>query len=158
MRKYDHEKSIGFIVNNTTKMFQKIFDYELNKSVGLGLAQSKTIYALCIQPGMTQRELAEKVGIETPTLVVMIDKMEKEHLVKRKNDSEDRRRKRIFITPKAEQMVDVMIKSALDIRKTATKNISEIEVKRMTETLNKISQNIQDHLDSLYHTKKESTQ
>jgi MarR family transcriptional regulator for hemolysin len=77
MRMYDHEKSIEFIVNNTTKMFQKVFDHELNKNVGLGLAPSKIIYALCIQPGMTQKELADKVGIETPTLVVLIDKMEK---------------------------------------------------------------------------------
>ena len=155
MRKYNHEKSIGFIVNSTTKMFQKIFDYELNKDVGLGLAQSKVIYALCIQPGMTQRELADRVGIETPTLVVMIDKMEREHLVKRKKDGEDRRIKRIFITPKAEHMVDIMIESALDIRKIATKNISEKDVKHTLETLRKISQNIQDHLESIDQTKKE---
>ena len=153
MRNYDHEKSIGFIINNTTKMFQKIFDYELNKNVGIGLAQSKVIYALSLQPGMTQRELADKVGIETPTLVVMIDKLEKEHLVKRQNDKQDRRIKRIFITPKADRLVDRMIQSALSIKKIATKNISENEVKHILENLNKISQNLQNYLD-LYNTKK----
>lgn len=153
MRNYDHEKSIGFIINNTTKMFQKIFDYELNKNVGIGLAQSKVIYALSLQPGMTQRELADKVGIETPTLVVMIDKLEKEHLVKRQNDKQDRRIKRIFITPKADRLVDSMIQSALSIKKIATKNIPENEVKHILENLNKISQNLQNYLD-LYNTKK----
>ncbi|MGD2107167.1 MAG: MarR family winged helix-turn-helix transcriptional regulator [Nitrosopumilaceae archaeon] len=150
MRNYDHEKSIGFIVNNTTKMFQKIFDYELNKDVGLGLAQSKVIYALSLKPGMTQKELADKVGIETPTLVVMIDKMEKEHLVKRQNDKQDRRIKRISITSKADRLVDSMIQSALSIKKIATKNISESEVKRTLENLNKISQNLQNYWDSVY--------
>ena len=153
MRNYDHEKSIGFIINNTTKMFQKIFDYELNKNVGIGLAQSKVIYALSLQPGMTQRELADKVGIETPTLVVMIDKLEKEHLVKRQNDKRDRRIKRIFITTKADRLVDSMIQSALSIKKIATKNIPENEVKHILENLNKISQNLQNYLD-LYNTKK----
>jgi len=153
MRNYDHEKSIGFIINNTTKMFQKIFDYELNKNVGIGLAQSKVIYALSLQPGMTQRELADKVGIETPTLVVMIDKLEKEHLVKRQNDKQDRRIKRIFITTKADRLVDSMIQSALSIKKIATKNIPENEVKHILENLNKISQNLQNYLD-LYNTKK----
>lgn len=153
MRNYDHEKSIGFIINNTTKMFQKIFDYELNKNVGMGLAQSKVIYALSLQPGMTQRELADKVGIETPTLVVMIDKLEKEHLVKRQNDKQDRRIKRIFITTKADRLVDSMIQSALSIKKIATKNIPENDVKHILENLNKISQNLQNYLD-LYNTKK----
>ncbi|MCA9820705.1 MAG: winged helix-turn-helix transcriptional regulator [Nitrosarchaeum sp.] len=153
MRNYDHEKSIGFIINNTTKMFQKIFDYELNKNVGMGLAQSKVIYALSLQPGMTQRELADKVGIETPTLVVMIDKLEKEHLVKRQNDKRDRRIKRIFITTKADRLVDSMIQSALSIKKIATKNIPENDVKHILENLNKISQNLQNYLD-LYNTKK----
>ena len=153
MRNYAHEKSIGFIINNTTKMFQKIFDCELNKNVGMGLAQSKVIYALSLQPGMTQRELADKVGIETPTLVVMIDKLEKEHLVKRQNDKQDRRIKRIFITPKADRLVYRMIQSALSIKKIATKNISENEVKHILENLNKISRNLQNYLD-LYHTKK----
>ena len=153
MRNYDHEKSIGFIINNTTKMFQKIFDYELNKNVGIGLAQSKVIYALSLQPGMTQRELADKVGIETPTLVVMIDKLEKEHLVKRQNDKRDRRIKRIFITTKADRLVDSMIQSALSIKKIATKNIPENDVKHILENLNKISQNLQNYLD-LYNTKK----
>ncbi|MCA9813090.1 MAG: winged helix-turn-helix transcriptional regulator [Nitrosarchaeum sp.] len=153
MRNYDHEKSIGFIINNTTKMFQKIFDYELNKNVGIGLAQSKVIYALSLQPGMTQRELADKVGIETPTLVVMIDKLEKEHLVKRQNDKQDRRIKRIFITTKADRLVDSMIQSALSIKKIAIKNIPENEVKHILENLNKISQNLQNYLD-LYNTKK----
>lgn len=149
MRNYDHEKSIGFIVNSTAKMFQKIFDYELDKNTGLRLSQSKIIYVLSIHPGMTQRELADKVGIETPTLVVMIDKMEKEHLVKRQNDKQDRRIKRIFITSKADRMVDDMIQSALSIRKIATKNMSENDVKHTLETLNKISLNLQNYWDSV---------
>lgn len=155
MRNYDHEKSIGFIVNNTTKSFQKIFDYELNKNVGLGLAQSKVIYALSLNPGMTQRDLAERVGIETPSLVVMIDKLEREQLVKRQNDKQDRRIKRIFITSKADRMVDTMIKSALSIKKISTKNIPEKDVKHTLEILNKISQNVQNYLDTVSHSKKD---
>lgn len=155
MRNYNHEKSIGFIVNNTAKMFQKIFDYELNKNIGLRLAQSKVIYVLSLHTGMTQRELADKVGIETPTLAVMIDKMEKERLVIRKNDKQDRRIKRIFITSKADRMVDAMIQSALSIRKIATKNLSEKDVKNTLETLNKLTLNLQDYWDSVNNKKKD---
>lgn len=146
MIKYNHEESIGFILNNTTKLFQKVFDYELNKNVGLGLAQSKVIYALYTQPGLTQRELADKIGIETPTLVSIIDKLEKEKLVKREIDKTDRRIKRIVTTSKADKIVDFMIHLAIRIKKISTKNISEKDLKKTLDITKHISQNLKNHL------------
>lgn len=46
-----------------------------------------------------QSELAARLGIETPTLVKIIDRMEARGLVRREPDSRDRRQKRLLITP-----------------------------------------------------------
>ncbi|NHI03777.1 hypothetical protein DYY67_0847 [Candidatus Nitrosotalea sp. TS] len=35
MTKYDFESSVGFVVNHTAKAFQKTFDLELRKNVGV---------------------------------------------------------------------------------------------------------------------------
>ncbi|WP_166285257.1 MarR family winged helix-turn-helix transcriptional regulator [Candidatus Nitrosotalea sp. FS] len=142
MIRYDFENSMGFVVNMTAKAFQKSFDIELRKTAGVSLSQWRVVGALVIQPGLTQKEIADKVGIEGATLVPIIDKMEKEGLLKRKPDSSDRRVNRIYLTQKADSLWESMVECALKIRKSSTKNISENDIQTTLETLRKISQNL----------------
>ena len=133
---------MGFVVNTTAKAFQKSFDIELRKNAGVSLSQWRVVGALVIQPGLTQKEIADKVGIEGATLVPILDKMEKEGLLKRKPDSSDRRVNRIYLTQKADSLWESMVECALKIRKSSTKNISENDLQTTLETLRKISQNL----------------
>ncbi len=142
MIKYDFENSIGYVVNATAKAFQRSLDVELRKNVGVTLGQWRVVWALMLQPGLTQKDLAEKVGIEGATLVPIIDKMEKENLLKRKPDSNDRRANRIYLTPKADSLWESMIECAIRIRKSSTKNISDADMQLTLETLRKISKNL----------------
>ena len=142
MIKYDFENSMGFVVNTTAKAFQRSFDIELRKNVGVSLSQWRVVGTLVLQPGLTQKEIADKVGVEGATLVPIIDKMEKEGLLKRKLDSSDRRINRIYLTTKADSLWESMIECALRIRKSSTKNISESDIQITLETLRKISKNL----------------
>ncbi|HZS74239.1 MAG TPA: MarR family transcriptional regulator [Candidatus Nitrosotalea sp.] len=142
MIRYDFENSMGFVVNTTAKAFQRSFDIELRKNAGVSLSQWRVVGALVLQPGLTQKEIADKVGVEGATLVPIIDKMEKEGLLKRKLDSSDRRINRIYLTTKADSLWESMIECALRIRKSSTKNISESDIQITIETLRKISKNL----------------
>jgi MarR family transcriptional regulator for hemolysin len=142
MIRYDFENSMGFVVNTTAKAFQRSFDIELRKNAGVSLSQWRVVGALVLQPGLTQKEIADKVGVEGATLVPIIDKMEKEGLLKRKLDSSDRRINRIYLTTKADSLWESMIECALRIRKSSTKNISESDIQITLETLRKISKNL----------------
>lgn len=142
MIRYDFENSMGFVVNMTAKAFQKSFDIELRKNAGVSLSQWRVVGALVMQPGLTQKEIADKVGIEGATLVPILDKMEKEGLLKRKPDSNDRRVNRIYLTQKADSLWESMVECALKIRKSSAKNISETDIQTTLETLRKISQNL----------------
>jgi MarR family transcriptional regulator, transcriptional regulator for hemolysin len=147
MAKYDFESSAGFVVNNTAKAFQKALDLELRKNVGVTLSQWRVVASLVQQPGLTQKEIADKVGVEGATLVPIIDKMEKEGLLKRKTDSKDRRVNRIYLTPKADSLWNSMIECAIHIRKVSTKDISEDELETTLETLHKISKNLSTYFE-----------
>jgi MarR family transcriptional regulator for hemolysin len=98
--------------------------------------------ALVLQSGLTQKEIADKMGIEGATLVPVIDKMEKDGLLKRKTDLADRRANRIYLTPKADSLWESMTECALKIRKSSTKNISENDIQITLDTLHKISKNL----------------
>src|SRR6266542_3622942 len=55
---------------------------------------------------LSQRELAERMGVEGPTLVRHLDRLEKEGLIERCVDARDRRITRIAVTPAGSRVFD----------------------------------------------------
>ena len=86
MQRYDFENSVGFIVNRTAKAFVKAFDSELRYKSRRYCGQWKVMVMLVNQNGLTQKEIAERLQVESPTLIPILDKMEKDGLVVRKAD------------------------------------------------------------------------
>ena len=144
---YDFENSIGFIVNRSAKMFVKALDTELRERVGVTFGQWKVIVMLVNENGSTQKEIADRLGLEGPTLIPIIDKMEEERLVVRKVDPVDRRNNRIYRTEKADELWDKMIECALKIREVSLRGIPEQNINVMRKVLEKISQNLRMEFD-----------
>jgi MarR family transcriptional regulator for hemolysin len=149
MQKYDYENNIGFIVNRTARAFVKAFDTELRDKVGITFGQWKVIVTLINQDGLTQKEIADKLGLEGPTLIPIIDKMEKEGLVIRKVDADDRRNNRIYHTEKADALWDKMLECALRIRQISVNDIPEQNIAVMREVLDKIWLNLRTEFDDV---------
>ncbi|MDE1725327.1 MAG: winged helix-turn-helix transcriptional regulator [Thaumarchaeota archaeon] len=146
MKTFDYENSVGFVVYTASKVIQKAYDVELRNKAGITITQAKIIFALYVQSGATLRDLADKIGVESPTLVPVIDKMEEDGYVKRKLDPKDRRLKRIFTTPKADKLWDSMMDCAAQIRKVSTTSLSEQEIQSAIRIIRKISENLSEYL------------
>ena len=146
MKKFDYENSIGLVVYSASKIFQKAFDLELRNKIGITITQSKIIFTLYLHSGLTQRELADKIGVESPTLVPIIDKMEEDGYVQRKLDPQDRRIKRVYTTSKTDLLWDSMMECATQLRKVSTKEVSEQEIKSALEVIKKITENLTTYL------------
>jgi MarR family transcriptional regulator, transcriptional regulator for hemolysin len=142
MQEYDFENSIGFIVNRTARAFVKALDLELHDRVGITVGQWKVIVMLVKHNGLTQKEIADKLGLEGPTLIPIIDKMEKEELVVRKVDPSDRRNNRIYRTEKADALWDRMMQCASKVRQVSVREISETDLNIMRAALDKIWHNL----------------
>ena len=142
MQEYDFENSIGFIVNRTAKAFVKALDSELHDQVGITVGQWKVIVMLVKTNGLTQKEIADKLGLESPTLIPIIDKMEKEELVIRKVDPSDRRNNRIYRTDKADALWERMVQCASKVRQVSVKEISDADLNIMRAALDKIWHNL----------------
>ena len=147
MQDYDFENSIGFTVNRTARAFVKSLDLELRNRVGVTVGQWKVIVMLVKQNGLTQKEIADKLGLEGPTLIPIIDKMEKEGLVVRRVDSSDRRNNRIYRTEKADALWHRMVQCATKVRQVSVKDISEEDISIMRNVLDKIWQNLRVEFD-----------
>lgn len=147
MQRYDYENNIGFIVNRTARAFVKAFDTELREKVGVTFGQWKVIVMLVNQNGLTQKEIADRLGLEGPTLIPVIDKMEKEGLVIRKVDPIDRRNNRIYRTEKTDALWDRMLECSFRIRQISVKDIPEQNIAIMRDVLDKIWLNLRTEFD-----------
>ncbi|MBI5698187.1 MAG: MarR family transcriptional regulator [Thaumarchaeota archaeon] len=139
--KLDLQSSIGFAIKSTEKSLERVLDLELRARCGLTGGQWKVILVLALSDGLAQKKLAEMIFVESPTLVPIIDKMEKDGLVLRKSDSEDRRTNRIFLTSKSKKLVDSITECLLGFRKSITLGISERDLGVARQVLQAISQN-----------------
>ena len=147
MQKYDFQNNIGFIVNKTAKAFVKALDSELREKVGVTVGQWKVMVMLVNQDGLSQKEIAERLGLEGPTLIPVIDKMEKDELVVRKIDPYDRRNNRIYRTEKANELWNAMVKCAAKIRQVSLKDIPEENIYITKNVLENVYQNLRNEFD-----------
>jgi MarR family transcriptional regulator for hemolysin len=143
MRKYDYQGNIGFIVRSTAKVFESAFDQQLRKKADITVAQSRVIGALAlVKDGMTQKEIANRIGIEAPTIVPIIDKLEEQGIVIRRPDHSDRRNNLIFLAGKSEAKWELIIECALELEKASCQGLSQEELEITKKTLCKIAQNV----------------
>jgi MarR family transcriptional regulator for hemolysin len=145
MRRYDYQDSIGFIVKSTAKAFESAFDQQLRRKADITVAQSRVIGTLAlVKDGMTQKEIANTIGIEASTIVPIIDKLEEQGIVIRKLDHNDRRNNLIFLTGKSEAKWELIIECALELEKASRQGLLEEELETTKRTLRKIAQNAAD--------------
>lgn len=90
-------------------------DTEL-KHLGLTQARWLTLAFLAkIQP-VSQKELAEIIGIEGPTLVRLLDSLEAQGLLERRACGEDRRVKYVHLCAAAEPIIAEITRISMDLR------------------------------------------
>jgi MarR family transcriptional regulator for hemolysin len=149
MNKFDFENSIGFIINRTAKALIHVFDQELRNKFGITFGQFKIIIILANNDdnGLSQKEIADKLALEGPTIIPIIDKLEKDGFLKRMVDKNDRRNNRIFLTEKTISSLDSIINYAVKIKEISIKNISEQDISITNHTLVKMWHNIQNEFN-----------
>jgi MarR family transcriptional regulator, transcriptional regulator for hemolysin len=148
MNKFDYENSIGFIINRTAKTLIHTFEQELRNKFGITFGQWKIIIILANNnDGLSQKEIADKLGLEGPTIIPIIDKLEKDGFVKRMADKNDRRNNRIFLTKKTISLLDSMVSYTLKIKEISIRNIPEQDISITKHTLEKVWHNIQNEFN-----------
>ena len=142
IKQYNFDNSIGYKVYRTSRAFQKSFDLELRHKAGMTLSQWRVINVLVSFNGITQKEIADKLELEAPSLIPIIDKLQSLELVERRSDPKDRRINRIYLTQKAENLYETMYECGISIIKSATKGIKEDQLNLVNKYLDIIINNL----------------
>ncbi|MGO3707134.1 MAG: MarR family winged helix-turn-helix transcriptional regulator [Mesonia hippocampi] len=92
--------------------------------------------------GCSQQYLAQKSFRDRPSISRLIDKMEKDGLVERRNDKNDRRLKLIFLTSAGKSLEKKIIPLVHKTIKKALTGIDNENIMIIKETFEKINQNL----------------
>ncbi len=141
MLEYDFKESIGYSVAMTNRALRKALDAELGY-YGITFSQWQVLASLALEGETSQVKLAELIGIEGPTLVRTLDRMEQKGWIKRKVSTRDRRQKLISPTKKVEGVWKKMTECAHGVRNGAVKGISSKDVANLQRLLKKIRENL----------------
>lgn len=99
----------------------------------LGLSQARWLVLLYLsrfeQPP-TQRELAQRVGVEGPTLARLLDALESQGLVSRQAVAEDRRAKRIVLCAPARPLIERIEQISAQLRSELFAGVDEDDLNR----------------------------
>lgn len=153
MKTLDLKESIGLMLKMSAKAWEKAADIEFSERFGLSGAKWKIITVLSMNEGITQKHIADMMFVEAPTLVPVIDRMEKEGYIVRRSDPGDRRNNLIFMTDKSKDVVDPIVDCILEMRNMGLNKIS----KKDMEIAKKVLEQIMNNNEEFIRHKGEST-
>lgn len=96
----------------------------------------------CKAPAPTAAELAENTGVTRATVSGLLDGLEKEGLVERQMDAEDRRLVRVRLTPEGAALLDKVRPAYCRWFSSVVETLSEDERTRLVSLLEKIQKQI----------------
>ncbi len=103
MRIYEIEKSIGFLLAKAYQRGWAMFSVQIVQ-YDLTPPQFSLLAFLWQQDGLTQAELSELSQIDRTTMVGLIDRMQRNGLLERRNHPHDRRANQIFLTSRGQDL------------------------------------------------------
>lgn len=121
------------------RKMRALFDARV-KERGLTLSRGRALLVLGKMPNLTQRELADELDIETPTLVRLLDGMEKQGFIERRNVEGDRRAKQIAMTPYGEQVAEEIASLAKELRRDLLRGVSEADMATAVRVIRTITE------------------
>jgi MarR family transcriptional regulator for hemolysin len=139
---YDFEQSVGFWLTTATQAFHHAVSEEVAPH-GITYRQSLVLAWLALEGELSQAELATKMMVEPPTLVGILDRMERDGWITRNGCPADRRKKMIRATAAAEPVWEKIAEGGRRVRARATAGFSEDELETLKQLLGRVNRNLE---------------
>ena len=110
---FDKTRSAGALVSEIARLYAAALQRAL-APLGLSRAQFVVLGELWLNDGMTQRELAERLGLEQATMANTLARMQRDGLITRKPHPDDGRSQQIWLTGRAKDLKDPATRAALE--------------------------------------------
>jgi MarR family transcriptional regulator for hemolysin len=132
--------TFGFLLKDTTRLYTQRFEQRAS-AFGLTLPQCKVLVFLARNEGVSQAQLGDLTDLEPMTLVRILDRMESDGWLERRNDPADRRARRLYLKARAKPLMDHIWHLSDLTRQEALVGIPRKHADLMIEVLEKVHSN-----------------
>ena len=106
--------------------------------------QGKILFVLWQKDKITQKELATEIGLAKNTITVMLEKMEKNDLIRRITDENDKRKSLVILTDYAKSLKKSFDEISDEMLRKVYKGFSEEEIDKYEGYLHRIIRNLEE--------------
>ncbi|MDB4426839.1 MarR family transcriptional regulator [Porticoccaceae bacterium] len=133
--------TLGFIIHDVARMMRWNFERRAHE-YNLTRSQWSVLVLLSWENGAQQKRLADIIGVTAITMTGLVDRLERNDWVERRQDPQDRRAKRVFLTDKVEPLIEKIKLVGIEVRESALKGISSSERQQLTDLLSRMRANL----------------
>ncbi|MFR1707706.1 MAG: MarR family winged helix-turn-helix transcriptional regulator [Clostridium sp.] len=138
---FDLDDCIAFITNKSAKRLADEFNRRLQEH-GSTRVQWIALFYIGKALEISQKELSDYMDVKESSMVRLIDRMEKEELVERRKDPEDRRITKIILTDKGKFLREELMPIGEEFQDDVLKGISKEDMGIFKEVLQRMTDNI----------------
>jgi MarR family transcriptional regulator for hemolysin len=133
-------ETFGPLLHGTARAWRQKLDERL-KPMGLSQAKWRTLLHLSLaQDALTQAEIAARLGVEEPTVVALLHRLEKEGWVTRRSSTRDRRCKMVLLGQRAQRVITRINATADELRHELLSEIPASELETCIKVLTRVRQ------------------
>ena len=133
--------TLGFIIHDVARMMRWNFERRADE-YNLTRSQWSVLVLLSRENGAQQKRLADIIGVTAITMTGLVDRLERDGWVERRQDLQDRRAKQVFLTNKVEPLIEKIKLVGKEVRNSALKDISASEEQQLTDLLRRMRANL----------------
>ena len=141
---FEHQESLPYWLIVTAHAIERVLNAEL-APLGMTFRQAEILGLLAMEGALSQAQVAERIGVEAPTLAGIVARMETAGWIEREPCPRDRRKKLLRPTRRVEPIWAQILERGLLVRGRLTQGFSPDEVRDLIGRLECMLRNLDDH-------------
>ena len=140
------QKHLTGMIHEMSLLVTRLFNRQV-REFGLTRTQWQVLYWLYHDDGQTQTDLAETLSMGKASLGRVVDRLEEQGWVVRKDDPNDRRAKLVYLTDKITPLIEPVEGIVNDISEIAMAGMSMRDRQKLDELMKRGHANLSDAVD-----------
>ena len=150
-----NKRELAFAINDVARQLRTYADHAAGR-FGMTRAKWAVLARLDRFEGLKQTELAEMLDLQPITLTRLLDGLANNGLIERRPDPDDRRAKRLFLTPAARPLLERLTALGEDLMTNALAGLVPADVDALLGRLTTVKENLRKAIQK-QHTDKQTS-
>ena len=149
------EDRLGFVINVVGRLMKRALYLKL-ADAGVTPTQWTVLMCLWDKDGLSFTELGKRLSFDHPTITGVVDRMEREKLVKRQRDHLDRRVVNVFLTQKGKDLETLTADAGRQVDIMATNGLGTEQVEQLKQWIQHCELKLKEEIGTIGHNQTEA--